>query len=286
MKKNPTTNLWEYWPVGQFYDFTLKVCTNCGGSWNGYWAYQIAWFSCSSPNILDLDTLQCVPSWAPNQIQIQDSVGFSLPNFWRSLEYYIDPNSDKIIELGTKTYPYRTSKPVFAEILKHHSHKDRRITVFLKENTNVYIEDSSSYILNITRVTITSYSDISNFPGMAKITTIDSLTNGISSKAAFHISKDLTLDVQNIVSSGAFNSYEIGSIGRSGDTFQVVRSSITLQNIAAYRIAASTGSGVFIYLLYLQNRTITLSKNFHDLNLVSSKFILLFKFFYFWNYFY
>ena len=260
MKKNLTTNLWEYCPNGEFYDFTLDVCTSCAGSWKGYWAYQISWFTCSSPNILDLDTLQCVPSWAPTQIQIQDSVGFNLPNFWRSLEYYIDPNSDKTIELGTKTYPYRTSKPVFTEILKHHSHQDRDIIIYLKENTNIYIEDSSSYILNITRVTITSYSAISTSPGMTTITTIDSLTNGISSKAAFHISKDLTLDIGSVVTSGTFSSYEVGSIGRSGDTFQVVRSSITLQNIVANRIAASTGTGVFIYLLYLQDRTIILSK--------------------------
>lgn len=99
---------------------------------------------------------------------------------------------------------------------------------------------------------------------MVTITSTDSSINGISSKANFHIMKDLTQDTTSVVSTGNFTSYELNKIGRNGDTFHTVRSSITISNISAYRIAASTESGVFIYLLYLQDRTMTLSKYFKN----------------------
>ena len=124
----------------------------------------------------------------------------------------------------------------------------------------MYIEDSSIFILNITLVTITSYSDSLDPPGMATITTTDFPIKGISSKAAFHIAKDITLNRKSVITNGNFTSYEVLNIRQGGRTFNVVRSSITLAKLYVYRIADSIQSGMFIFLVYLQNRTMTLSK--------------------------
>jgi len=260
---NSTTNLCQYCPDGEYYDYTLDSCASWAGSCRGYWGYQRTCFEWTSPDILDLNTLSWVPSWDPSSIQITDNTQFELDTFWRTLDYYIDPSSDKLLEFGTKDYPYRTAKPVFAEILKHHSHTEREITVYLKEGTNTYIEDSSAYFLNLTSVTITSYSEDSTDPDFATITSKDSAVSGISSKSAFNIVKDLTLDTSSVVTGGNFTSYEEGSIGRSGDTFHVVRTSLYMNKITAKRQASVSTSGVLIYLLYLQDKIVDLRKHYY-----------------------
>jgi len=152
MFKN-STNLWQNWPDGEYYDFSIGSWAPCGASWLGFWGAQQSWFQCTSPDILDVDTLTCVPSCDSSQIEISDTTLFGVDSIWRTLEYYIDPTSEELLEFGTKQYPYRTTKPVFAEILKHHSHTDREIKVYLKEGTNTYIEDSSIFIINLESLT-------------------------------------------------------------------------------------------------------------------------------------
>ena len=50
-------------------------------------------------------------------------------------------------------------RAVMSEILNHHSNQDKDIDIFVKEMTQVYIEDGTNFIINITNVRITSYSE-------------------------------------------------------------------------------------------------------------------------------
>ncbi|CAI2378198.1 unnamed protein product [Moneuplotes crassus] len=258
MVKNSTSGLCEYCPDGEFYDYTLSQCTSCGTSCIGLCAYQQKCFTCSPSEFLDLDTLVCKSSCDPGKIAISDSNQFAHENFCRNLNFYINPESQEIMELGTKTYPYRTAKPVFVEILKQHSHKDYNISIYVMENTNTFIEDSTSYIINITKVFISSYNDAGISQGMATITTTDSSVNEISQKAAFHLMKNATLDIASVLSGGNFTDYELDTAGRTGDGFHIIRSSFEMTKIIARRVAKSWTEGYFIYLLYLQNRDFTL----------------------------
>ena len=223
--------------------------------------YQSSCFECNPSEVFDLETLSCIPECEANKVKILDSEMFKISGeFCREPNYYVDPTSEEILELGTKLYPYRTIKGVFAEILKHLSHQDILISIYLKEDTNVFIEDSTSFAINITEIKIQSYTFTSRTPQKATIITTVLPQPGLSGRAAFHIMKDVSLNLTAVIEGRPFLDYEINTIGRQGDGLQIIRSSISMDNIIARRQAIDKMNGVFIFLLYLQEKTIRLGK--------------------------
>ena len=183
------------------------------------------------------------------------------------MNYYVDSSSNEVIELGTLKYPYRTLYPIFVEILNQHSHTAREVNVYIKEGTSTYLEDSNAYFINITLVKISTYTTGANPPGMATIITTDMAQSKVSSKAAFNLVKNFTLDINSIIVGRNFTAGEIKLIGGAGNTFQVVRSSITVENIIAKRQATVKYNGLFLFLIYLQDKTLKLCKS---LNIIST----------------
>ena len=258
---NTTTNQWEFCPDGEFYMFNLDKCASWESSWVGTWAYQRTCFECTSPQVLDLDSLSCLNEWGSSTVQISSSTQFEVDTFCRSLNYYVDPSSSEIMELGTKQYPYRTISPVFSELTNHLSHTETEATIYVKEGTELYIEDGTSVVLNMTKVSITTYSDTSSTPSSTNVITTDSTVTPISQKAAFHIMKNFTVDIDALITGRDFTDSEFTVIGKSEGTFEVVRSSISIQNIVARRKPTSTTTGTFLNLIYLQNKDLELSNN-------------------------
>ena len=254
-----STNLWTFWPDGEFYDFSREKCQDWEGSWAGYCAYQRSWFSCSPEEILDLDTLSWVSTWDSNTVEINNNNLLELESVWRSLNYYVDPSSEKLMELGTQEFPFRTIFTAFIEIMGQFSNSDSEITIYIRENTTVYIEDSSVFLLDLGLLTIDTYADSSTENNMATIVTTDSSTTKLSPKSAFNIVKNITVDIQIKIAEGAFTEEEAAIVGRGEDTFQLVRSPITINNIIARREAQSSITGVFIKAIYLQNKYIRIS---------------------------
>lgn len=176
------------------------------------------------------------------------------------MNFYVDPSSAELMEFGTKQNPYRTLSPVFSEILKHYSHSEIEANIYIKEGADLFIEDSNVYFVHLKLISIDTYSDSDDFPGMASITSIDTPQDLLSSKAGFHIIKNITVDLEVIITEGNFTESESFIIGRTGAAFEVIRTSISINNIIAKRISSSLRSGVFLYLIYLQQKTMTLSK--------------------------
>lgn len=83
--------------------------------------------------------------------------------------FYIDSSSAQLMEFGTIDYPYKTLKPVFIEVLNHLSNQQVDIKINLKQNTQYYLEDDVSYLINISSVTFDSYSDNGTVDSRAKI---------------------------------------------------------------------------------------------------------------------
>ena len=260
MVLDTVSKLWKFWLDGEYYDFSSKLWRSWAGSCNGYWSYQKSWFKWNPGEKLDLDTLGCSLTCNSSQILINDTSSFNIAEFWRSLDYFIDPSSTKILELGTQMYPFRSLYPAFFEIMKFHSHTQREVTVFIKEGTENTVEDSTIYVINLKLVTINTYSDLLIPGGVATIITTDVPQVEINPKAAFHIIKNSSIDLNLIISQGSFSTTELLVIGKSGAAFEVIRTSITINNIICRRKASSTKTGVFLYLIYLQYRTMTLSK--------------------------
>ena len=178
---------------GEYYDSTAKLCRPCNNSWINKCAYQLKWFSWDSGQFFDLKKMMWVSSWDANSIAITDDQlwGFSV---WRYFNYYVNPNSQEIIELGTKAYPYKNIGLPFVEILNYHSHSNNSINIYVMENTDNYMLWNSNYVINITSVSVQSYSSIST--STQKYTNIYIKNKDVSmfsNKSIFWILKDNTL---------------------------------------------------------------------------------------------
>ena len=165
---NLTSTLWEFWTDGEYYDSNTERCRSWDGFCNGRWGYQLFCYECPDGKMYDTDTLQWVSEWVNPKLILNDNL-LSIPNVWRANQFYVDGNSQSIIELGTRQYPYKSAKTVFLELLNYHSNQDKSITIYFKEGQDYYVEDGTNYILNITNVTITSYSDDSDSSKRAKL---------------------------------------------------------------------------------------------------------------------
>ena len=123
----------------------------------------------NSTQIFDLTSFSCVNSWnSTTSILISDSQ-LAISSVWRSFNYYVDPTSTSVIELGTLQYPFKSLGFVFVELLNFHANTARTINVYLKENTQNYVDLSFNYIINITTVIISSYSSTSSTPSKATL---------------------------------------------------------------------------------------------------------------------
>ena len=196
---NATSNLWELCVDGEYFNPTSQTWLPWSGSCNGRWAYQSFCFDCSVGEFYDLEKMGWVRSWGVGSISISDEQLWSKP-VWRSFNYYVDPSSTQIIELGTRAFPFKNIGLPFVEILNYHSHSTNNITVFIKENTKHNMLYNSNYVINITQVTVESYSD-SNLltPYYAKIIMKNSGVVMQSAKTVFNIIKHTTLRLDSIV---------------------------------------------------------------------------------------
>jgi hypothetical protein len=114
----------------------------------------------------------------------------------RGFNYYVNPESNDITELGTQRYPYKYLGSVFVELINIHAHTNRTINVYIKEATNNYLWLSRNYIVNVTQVNFKSYSDTSNTPQKASMIMKESGLILQSPKTMFNIlnNTDLKFD--------------------------------------------------------------------------------------------
>ena len=116
MVLNPLNNLWEAWAYGEYYDDTALIWRSWNGSWEKQWMHQKEWFQWLDGEHYDLNSLKCTPEWSP-EFKLQESNQFTLPSFWRDLNFYVDPFSQEVVELGTLKYPYRSFEAAIIEIM-------------------------------------------------------------------------------------------------------------------------------------------------------------------------
>ena len=254
MYMDSSTNKCTFWSTGQYYDSTYLIWRNCDGKWTGNCLGQSLWFVCDSSKIFDLETMTCISAWGPGKVSIISSQ-YTIGSIWREPNFYIDPYSSQLVELGTKSYPFKTLRAVFSDLLNNFSHKDLNITVNVKESTIVYLTDSTNYIMNITSVKIMSYSDTSNSPGRA--TLIPTLINlpTTNSQTSFHILKNMELNLDQKITAGTFTSNEIQMIKLNPSTFIVARSNFYLYNINFNREPVDNYiTSFFVFLVYLQDK--------------------------------
>jgi hypothetical protein len=178
------------------------------------------------------------------------------------LSYYIDPDSTKVIELGTKSYPYRSVAPATSDMINRFSYSDVNITIYLKEGTRVYLEDDTAVFLQITSVTFTTYSSTSSSPGKALIVPTAVTQNSLFDKTLFRIFESTDINVNAKIEEGNIDATNKGKLSETLVTFKVFRTNFSLINVDVYRENVDIDLGTMLYSpIDLQNRNFTISKS-------------------------
>ncbi|CAI2379456.1 unnamed protein product [Moneuplotes crassus] len=255
---NLSSKLCEYCPEGEYFDTPSQICRSCGDSCLDKCAYQTSCFQCPTGEVLNLSTLTCIPACSSVQIKIKDAHFQNIP-FCRDNEYYVDPSSMKIIELGTEKYPYKSINLVFVELLNIRSHSEDSITIFLKENTIVNIEKGYNYIANISSVKIESYGSSSQ-SGRATLYVRQSAVEMFNSQTLFNLVVNRTLNIFPKINVAGVSSGEI-SILQSLDTCIFIwRSNFTMNNVNIRGDIANDFNirSYFLRPIYLQKKSVSL----------------------------
>ena len=92
----------------------------------------------------------------------------------------MNPNSQSLVEVGTRLHPYKDLESVFVEILNFHSDQERNLTVYVMEGTTVF-GVSPIYISNVTHVQVESYTDTNLEGGIARLVGLTNSSKIISS---------------------------------------------------------------------------------------------------------
>ena len=97
------------------------------------------------------------------------------------------------------------------EILNYHSHNDHNITVKVKDDTRNFLLRKVAYIVNITQVTLETYSNDEK-PCYADIIIKEQDVVMITSKSKFNIMKHVTLRLLSVLNQENMHSdeYETG----------------------------------------------------------------------------
>ena len=226
--------------------------------------YRDACFECPTGQYLDLDTLQCVTQCnQDSQIAINDSQ-FGNRLICRSFQYYVNPDSDSIVELGTIDYPYKELSYAFIEILNYHSHTDRNLTVNLMEATTNILGLRQANIANITSVNIMPYSLTSPEPGNTTILIKDEINIVNRPSTLFNIMKTFEMRIdEKITNNPDITEQEKLRLEFDNYNFLIIRSNFMMQNMNITSDRANVLDDVFLfYIIYIQEKTITF-KNMH-----------------------
>ena len=186
-------------------------------------------FQWTSGQIYDTELLKWVDTCVAPKIMHNDSQ-YSLSAVWRSQSIYINPQSSSIIEFGTMKYPYKNSINAFSEIINQYSHSNYNISVYIKENTQLMITKDISYFINITSVSISSYSNSLSTPNSATIILTETLPSQ-TIKTQFCILSSTNLKLGSKISQGTFTTVEKQSILINKSIFNILRANFSINNV-------------------------------------------------------
>jgi hypothetical protein len=79
--------------------------------------------------------MQWVDSCESDEVLIESSYIHDL-KVWRELNYYINPFSEEILELGTLAFPYKNTNLAFIELFNFVSDTDQAVTIRVANDAN------------------------------------------------------------------------------------------------------------------------------------------------------
>lgn len=119
------------------------------------------------------------------------------------------------------------------------------------------VELDTFYILNMTKVTITSHPDYEERNKRAQIIATPQPLPSLSKKSRFHLLAHASVDPSEYISQGNFQESELSTLNSQKFGILTSRTSLELINLEIF----SESTEIFVIASYLQDLQITLSKN-------------------------
>ena len=193
-------------------------------------------------------------------MSIVNNTNLAIPLICQNDEFYVDIYSNSLIELGTRAHPYKSIKAAFIELLNYHSNTDKSVAIYIKDNQRHYLEDDKNFIMNITNVTITTYSDQQVIVSPAKLIPTQIPQSIENKRTAFSLLTDTDIRLSEVIAEGNYTESEVSSLSTSQVTLFCVRSNTYIDNIDIEREIIDYGKATtFFLLIYLQDKTIQMT---------------------------
>ena len=182
----------------------------------------------------------------------------------RPLTYYVNPDSEQMMELGTIEYPFKDINLVFLDIFNIHQHTDRTINIYVMEATDSYLNFDSIQIVNTTQVNIDTYTESDYYEARnANFRIVETLIEMKTSRSLMNIIQNTTkgnLDVSRM------DEHEISDLTlQSLIVLHIHRSSLMLNHISVYTEHTTIRPNkIFIYTSYCFGKTQALSNMYTD----------------------
>ena len=148
------------------------------------------------------------------------------------------------------------------EILDFVSHSNHNVTIYVKENTVIYMTKLRNFYLDFPSLTLTTYSDSSSIPGRASIEIVgDSFFLFSPDTTQFNIIAYIDLRLTQALNYSGYTSVETDISDYSSSILIVNRWNFNISNINLYRdvIVNINLDAPFIIAIYEQSHTISLS---------------------------
>ena len=122
------------------------------------------------------------------------------------------------------------------------------------------MEDGTNYILNITNVTITTYTDQFSITSKAKVVPTLIPQSVHSKRTAFSLLNETDLKLNEKISEGDYTETEVFQLSNAQTTLFSVRSNTYINNIDIEREAIDTSlTTIFLQIVYFQDKMIQMS---------------------------
>ena len=158
------------------------------------------WFQWNNSQYFDLDLFQWVSACDSSKIIVNSSQYQGIP-IWKGLSIYVDSTSSSSKELGTIVNPYKNLMLAFIETFNLHSHSNRTINIYVKENTSARINIGLAYFINIKQVNLLTYTPSGTSPRQSVIVFIDQSQTLFNKKTLFNIMSNSTMNFNSVLNS-------------------------------------------------------------------------------------
>jgi hypothetical protein len=161
-----------------------------------------------------------------------DDANSNVARACRSYEYYVDPLSEEVVELGTKLYPFKSPSLPFIEIFNYFSHKQVNVTIYLADNTLHKLKHEGNLVLDMDTIIIKPYSPTgATNVGRPNILIKGNINSIFSELTKFNIIKSDTLNSQLFeLSDNVSDGDRQALISNDGWTLVIIKTNFSLYN--------------------------------------------------------